>query len=173
MAKAADSQEHLITGVVSHSLKFSVFHYRSSKKASHPHQSQLWGPSPSHTTHCRHICHRSRVMLAWLVTVSEWHKKYLQWKQKKGWELKFLTFCMCVYAFTHISVCHRLWRSQKTKSEGTLSSHGISGCRTKVTKRASLPVRSPACPWIVLKWGSALHLCPSAACGTSVNQIGL
>lgn len=104
----------------------------------HTSLSSDWGPSPS--PHCRHICHRSRVMLAWLVTVSEWHSKYLQWKQKKGLELKFLTFCTCVYAFTLLSVCHRLWRSQKTKSEG----------RTKVTRLASSPVFARAVPCLAL-----------------------
>lgn len=90
-------------------------------------------PSPSHSTHCCHILssfkgdvrmtsHNFRVTY------------YLQWKQKKGLELKFLIFYMCVYAFTHISVCYRLCRSQKTKSESTVSSHGISRCGTKVTK---------------------------------------
>lgn len=126
----------------------------------HTSLSSDWGPSPSHTTHCRHICHHSRVMFAWLVTISEWHNKYLQWKQKKGLELKFLTFCMCIYAFTLISVCHRLWRSQKTKSEGTLSSHGLSRCRAKVTKLASSPLWPPAWPWIMLKVGFCSTLVP-------------
>lgn len=125
--------------------------------------------------HCGHICHPSRVMLTWLVTISEWHIKYLQRKQKKGLELKFLSFCMCIYAFTHVSVCHRLCRSQKTKSEGTLSSHGISRCGTKVTKLGGVFTLGATCLALnyVWKWGSALHLCPSVAFVTSVNQIGL